>query len=88
MGGNLGLGIRAGRGGTVFRGCPEQYGGNKAANNAGPVLSSIKRACGRAYDLCRYKLDRISNGWITPTNVLIGLTIRIVTVLFWMEFWG
>jgi len=57
------------------------------ADNAELVLSSIKRTYDRAYDLCLYKLDRISNGWITATNVLISLTILVVTVLFWMEFW-
>jgi len=59
----------------------------EAANNAELALSSIKRTYDRAYDLCLYKLDRISNGWITVTNVLISLTILIVTILFWMEFW-
>lgn len=57
------------------------------ADNADLVLSSIKRTYDRAYDLCLYKLDRISNGWITATNVLISLTILVVTILFWMEFW-
>jgi len=59
----------------------------EAANNAELALSSIKRTYDRAYDLCLYKLDRISNGWITATNVLISLTILVVTILFWMEFW-
>jgi hypothetical protein len=57
------------------------------ADNAELVLSSIKRTYDRAYDLCLYKLDRVSNGWITATNVLISLTILVVTILFWMEFW-
>jgi len=56
------------------------------ADNADLVLSSIKRTYDRAYDLCLYKLDRISDGWITATNLLISLTILIVTILFWMEF--
>ncbi len=56
------------------------------ADNAELVLSSIKRTYDRAYDLCLYKLDRISDGWITATNLLISLTILIVTILFWMEF--
>lgn len=56
------------------------------ADNAELVLSSIKRTYDRAYDLCLYKLDRISDGWITATNLLISLTILIVTVLFWLEF--
>ena len=29
----------------------------------------------------------MSDGWITATNVLISLTILVVTILFWMEFW-
>lgn len=57
------------------------------ADNADLVLSSIKRTYDRAYDLCLYKLDRISSGWITATNVLISFTILVVTILFWMEFW-
>ena len=57
------------------------------ADNADLVLSSIKRTYDRAYDLCLYKLDRMSDGWITATNVLISLTILVVTILFWMEFW-
>lgn len=57
------------------------------ADNAELVLSSIKRTYDRAYDLCLYKLDRMSDGWITATNVLISLTILVVTILFWMEFW-
>ncbi len=56
------------------------------ADNAELVLSSIKRTYDRAYDLCLYKLDRISDGWITATNLLISLTILVVTILFWMEF--
>lgn len=59
----------------------------EASGNAELALSSIKRTYDRAYDLCLYKLDRISNGWITATNVLISLTILVVTILFWMEFW-
>lgn len=56
------------------------------AENAELVLSGIKRTYDRAYDLCLYKLDRISDGCITATNLLISLTILIVTILFWMEF--
>lgn len=56
------------------------------AENAELVLSSIKRTYDRAYDLCLYKLDRMSDGWITATNLLISLTILVVTILFWMEF--
>ncbi|WP_263788363.1 hypothetical protein [Salinibacter grassmerensis] len=56
------------------------------ADNADHVLASIKRTYDRAYDLCLYKLDRISDGWITATNLLISLTILIVTILFWLEF--
>lgn len=56
------------------------------ADNAELILSSVKRTYDRAYDLCLYKLDRISDGWITATNLLISLTILIVTILFWMEF--
>lgn len=56
------------------------------ADNAELVLSSIKRTYDRAYDLCLYKLDRISDGWVTATNLLISLTILIVTILFWLEF--
>jgi hypothetical protein len=58
-----------------------------SADNAELVLASIKRTYDRAYDLCLYKLDRMSDGWITATNVLISLTILVVTILFWMEFW-
>jgi len=57
-----------------------------AADNAELVFSSIKRTYDRAYDLCLYKLDRMSDGWITATNILISVTILIVTILFWMEF--
>lgn len=57
-----------------------------AADNVEHVLASIKRTYDRAYDLCLYKLDRISNGWVTATNILISLTILVVTILFWMEF--
>lgn len=58
----------------------------EGADNAELILSSVKRTYDRAYDLCLYKLDRISDGWITATNFLISLTILIVTILFWMEF--
>lgn len=58
----------------------------EGSDNAELVLSSIKRTYDRAYDLCLYKLDRISDGWVTATNLLISLTILIVTILFWMEF--
>jgi hypothetical protein len=58
----------------------------EGADNAELTLASIKRTYDRAYDLCLYKLDRISDGWITATNLLISLTILIVTILFWMEF--
>lgn len=57
-----------------------------AADNAEHVLANVKRTYDRAYDLCLYKLDRISNGWVTATNILISLTILVVTILFWMEF--
>jgi hypothetical protein len=56
------------------------------ADNAELVLSSIKRTYDRSYDLCLYKLDRISDGWVTATNLLISLTILVVTILFWLEF--
>jgi len=56
------------------------------ADNAELVLTSIKRTYDRAYDLCLYKLDRMSDAWITATNILISLTILVVTILFWMEF--
>ena len=59
---------------------------SETAENAELVLVSMKRTYDRAYDLCLYKLDRISDGWITATNLLISLTILIVTILFWMEF--
>jgi len=58
----------------------------QGADNAELILASIKRTYDRAYDLCLYKLDRISDGWVTATNLLISLTILIVTILFWMEF--
>lgn len=58
----------------------------EGADNAELILASIKRTYDRAYDLCLYKLDRISDGWITATNLLISLTILVVTILFWMEF--
>ena len=32
------------------------------------------------------KRDRISDGWITATNLLISLTILVVTILSWVEF--
>ena len=32
------------------------------------------------------KRDRISGGWITATNLLISLTILVVTILSWVEF--
>jgi len=56
------------------------------ADNAALILSSIERTYDRAYDLCLYKLDRMSEGWITATNLLISFTILVVTILFWMEF--
>lgn len=59
----------------------------QAAENAEMVLSQIKGTYDRAYDLCLYKLDRMSDGWITATNILISVTILVVTILFWMEFW-
>ena len=33
-----------------------------------------------------YKRDRISDGWITATNLLISLTILVVTILSRVEF--
>lgn len=59
---------------------------SRAADNADMALSQIKATYNRAYDLCLYKMDRVSDGWITATNLLISLTILIVTILFWMEF--
>lgn len=59
----------------------------QAAENAEMVLSQIKDTYNRAYDLCLYKLDQIRNGWVTATNILISVTILVVTILFWMEFW-
>ncbi|MFB6097511.1 MAG: hypothetical protein ABEK84_00035 [Salinibacter sp.] len=56
------------------------------AENAEITLSGIKRTYDRAYDLWLYKLDRIGNGGITATNLLISLTILVVTILLWMEF--
>lgn len=58
-----------------------------ASESAEISLSNIEQTYNRAYDLSLYKLDQISNGWITATNLLISLTILIVTILFWMEFW-
>jgi hypothetical protein len=57
-----------------------------AAENADMALSQIKETYNRAYDLCLYKLDRISNAWITASNFLISIVMLIVTILFWMEF--
>jgi hypothetical protein len=57
-----------------------------AAENADMALSQIKETYNRAYDLCLYKLDRISNAWITASNFLISILMLIVTILFWMEF--
>lgn len=59
---------------------------NDAAENADMALAQIKETYNRAYDLCLYKLDRISNAWITASNFLISLVMLIVTILFWMEF--
>lgn len=58
----------------------------QAADNAEMVLAQIKDTYNRAYDLCLYRLDRMSDSWITATNLLISLTILVVTILFWMEF--
>lgn len=58
----------------------------QAAESADIALSQIKTTYNRAYDLCLYKIDGMSNGWVTATNLLISLTILIVTILFWMEF--
>lgn len=57
-----------------------------AAQNADLVLESIKRTYDRAYDLCLYKFDRMADNWVTATNLLISVTILVVTILFWMEF--
>jgi hypothetical protein len=58
----------------------------QAAENADMALSQIKATYNRAYDLCLYKLDRMSNGWITASNFLISIVMLVVTILFWMEF--
>lgn len=58
----------------------------QAASGAKLALENVKTAYTRAYDMCLYKLDRMSDGWITATNLLISVTILIVTILFWMEF--
>lgn len=58
----------------------------QAAESADIALSQIKMTYTRAYDLCLYKMDGMSNGWVTATNLLISLTILVVTILFWMEF--
>lgn len=57
-----------------------------AADNAELTLAQIKETYNRAYDLCLYKIDRISNAWITASNFLISIVMLIVTILFWMEF--
>ncbi|MFO8098835.1 MAG: hypothetical protein R6T83_04345 [Salinibacter sp.] len=59
---------------------------NTAASGAELTLSSVKATYDRAYDLCLYKLDRMSNGWITASNFLISIIMLVVTILFWMEF--
>jgi hypothetical protein len=59
---------------------------SEAADNADMTLSQIKATYNRGYDLCLYKLDRISDGWITASNFLISLVMLVVTILFWMEF--
>lgn len=59
---------------------------SQAAENADMTLSQIKETYNRAYDLCLYKMDRMGDAWITATNLLISVTILIVTILFWMEF--
>lgn len=56
------------------------------AQNADLVLESVKRTYDRAYDLCLYKFDRMGDHWVTATNLLISVTILVVTILFWMEF--
>lgn len=57
-----------------------------AADGATLTLSSVRHTYDRAYDLCLYKLDRMSDGWITASNFLISIVMLIVTILFWMEF--
>lgn len=57
------------------------------AHNAEAELDNLRRTYDRAYDLCLYKLDRIGDGWVMATNLLISFTILVVTVLFWREFW-
>ena len=59
---------------------------NTASSGAELTLSSVKSTYDRAYDLCLYKLDRMSNGWITASNFLISIVMLVVTILFWMEF--
>lgn len=58
----------------------------QAAENADLALSQLKGTYNRAYDLCLYKLDRMSDGWITASNFLISVIMLVVTILFWMEF--
>lgn len=57
-----------------------------AAENADLALSQIRETYNRTHDLCLYKLDRISNAWITASNFLISIVMLVVTILFWMEF--
>jgi hypothetical protein len=59
---------------------------SQAAENANMVLSQIKDTYDRAYDLCLYKMERMTNGWITASNFLISVVMLVVTILFWMEF--
>ena len=58
-----------------------------ATNTIDPAVDGVKRTYDRAYDLCLYKLDSMSDGWITATNLLISVVMIVLTLLFWMEFW-
>jgi hypothetical protein len=50
------------------------------------VLDNAKQTYDRVYQLCHTKRDRIQQGWVTATNLLISVIMLIVTILFWMEF--
>lgn len=49
------------------------------------VLGDVKRTYDRAYDLALYKRKKITDGWITVTNILISFIILLVTVVWWLE---
>ena len=49
------------------------------------VLGDVKRTYDRAYDLALYKRKKITDGWVTATNILISFLVLVVMMLWWLE---